>query len=231
MIVVDDDRGRHPGVVEAFGRRTSACSGERRGSARPSTQAWKSRTANCIAFLDADDLWTPHNLELQCPVVERDPAVDVALGEAEQFISPDLAPDQRAHLRPPRAHDARQAEGDDCRRARKWSTGWGVSETDGGRGLRRLAHPRMQLGVMAKIVPEVVLRRRLHESNVGRERTDERAEYAHIPASSFGAGARPAIRGAAAEAPPAIAGRMTTVSEAYAAVSSPSSTRTSSSLR
>lgn len=46
-------------------------------------------TKDYIAFLDADDVWLPHKIELQLAAF-RHPTVDMVFTHIEQFISPEL---------------------------------------------------------------------------------------------------------------------------------------------
>ncbi len=44
-----------------------------------------------LAFLDADDLWTPNKLATQTAALAAQPELDAVLGQVEQFKSPDVA--------------------------------------------------------------------------------------------------------------------------------------------
>ena len=169
----------------ATARRSSCCGATQRASAPRSTRDSKWRTANCSRS------WTPttsgpsDKLELQRALLDREPEVDLAFGLAEQFISPDLTPDQRAQLRPPPGPLPAKLKGTMlARRAAfdrvgPFGTEWKVADFIDW-------HERARsVGLMARIVPEVLLRRRLHESNIGRRRRDDRAEYARVTAESL----------------------------------------------
>lgn len=54
-----------------------------------------------LAFLDADDLWTPHKLEWQCAAAKQNEGVGIFFGGVEQFISPELDRVDELRLAPP----------------------------------------------------------------------------------------------------------------------------------
>lgn len=56
--------------------------------------------AELLAFLDADDLWTPGSLAARLGVMEAHPDVGVVAGLTEQFVSPDISADRRASMAP-----------------------------------------------------------------------------------------------------------------------------------
>lgn len=54
-----------------------------------------------LAFIDADDLWTPRKLEWQVAFLDENPTVDMVFGKVEQFVSPELPEELRRSLRCP----------------------------------------------------------------------------------------------------------------------------------
>lgn len=54
-----------------------------------------------LAFLDADDLWSPDKLARQFAAMEREPLVHGAFGHVQQFISQELTAEQRQSLHCP----------------------------------------------------------------------------------------------------------------------------------
>lgn len=54
-----------------------------------------------LAFLDADDLWTPRKLELQFAAAEQNGDVEIIFGGVEQFVSPELNHADELRLAPP----------------------------------------------------------------------------------------------------------------------------------
>lgn len=64
---------------------------ENKGAAAARNLGVKNSKGAYLAFLDADDLWTPNHLSLLLKVFGDDPELEMAFGNVEQFISPELA--------------------------------------------------------------------------------------------------------------------------------------------
>jgi glycosyltransferase involved in cell wall biosynthesis len=178
VIVVDD--GSSDGTVErvaGYGDAVELLRQDPRGVGAALNTALDAADGDLISFLDADDLWTERKLELQCEAI-ADPSVDVVFGRVEQFISPDLSAVERARLRTPRGSQPAKLKGAmlidraAVDRLGAFSTQWKVVEF-----VDWYARAQ-ELGLREHMVDEVVLRRRLHKTNVGRRRPEARAEYA-----------------------------------------------------
>jgi glycosyltransferase involved in cell wall biosynthesis len=133
-----------------------------------------------LAFLDADDLWTPTALAARLKAFAGDPELDIVFGHVREFISPDL--------------DMRTAERLGCRPGLE--PGYLLGATLIRRDVfERVGSFRQDLatgefvdwiaraherGVRERLVGDHVLWRRLHGSNNGVVRADARTDYARV---------------------------------------------------
>ena len=224
VIVVDDgSRDGTAARVEGYGDSVTLISREPGGVGAAVNAGLDAADGDLISFLDADDLWTSRKLEVQCEALAADPGLDVVFGHVEQFVSPELSDAERARLRVIVGDHPAKLKGTTLIRRRSldrvgpFRTQWTVADF-----VDWYARAQ-EKGLSERMLAEVVLRRRLTgATSAGLRRRRGRSTRPRSGRSCGGGGAAQ---------PPAIAGRITTVSESDAPVSSPSSTRTSSSLR
>jgi glycosyltransferase involved in cell wall biosynthesis len=132
-----------------------------------------------LAFVDADDLWLPDKLANQLAYLQTHPETDMVFGQVEQFISPELAPDQRPAL-PAQPIMAGLHVGAMLIRRRSFAavgpfaTDWTIGEFIDWYGRAQT------LGLQAAVLPTVVMRRRLHSTNLTRHTHDRRGDYLKI---------------------------------------------------
>jgi glycosyltransferase involved in cell wall biosynthesis len=146
------------------------------GAAAARNRGLQEATGEFIAFLDADDLWTPGKLVLQTAAFADDPDYDIVTGHVQEFLSPEIE-NQKGRVfhfeaRPllgysPTAILARR----------------GVFDTVG------LFHAHLRVGEVISwfsivlesnlnigILPDVVARRRIHGENTSTRFQDEKNE-------------------------------------------------------
>jgi len=133
-----------------------------------------------LAFLDADDLWGENKLEMQVGAFDRCPDVDIVFGHVLQFISPELEDEQWHDVRCPGGPmpgylaSTMLISRHVFHRVGLFDTSLRVGE---------FVHwylRAVDMGLESIMLPDVVLRRRIHDSNVGRRRCDDRVDYVRV---------------------------------------------------
>ena len=170
IIVVDD--GSTDGTEQVAKKYASAIryiSQPNRGSGAARNAGTSQSIGDFLAFLDADDVWIENKLELQLKAHEKDPALDMIFGHAQQFGSLNAAGPAMPGVIPSALLVRKEA----------FHRAGPFLET-----LRLADFPHWYLqardaGLREKILEEIVVKRRLHEANMGVTRRDALSEYAH----------------------------------------------------
>lgn len=98
ILVVDD--GSTDGTaaaLETFGERVRYVYQEHAGASAARNLGIRLARGDLIAFLDADDLFVTHKLQLQASRFAARPGLDMSSGYTVNFWSPDLSPGERDH--------------------------------------------------------------------------------------------------------------------------------------
>lgn len=153
---------------------------DERGLAKALNHGVEQSRGAFLAFLDADDLWTPDKLARQLDAFTRNPALDMVFGHVEQFISPELPDPIKARLSirdkrlPGRLKSALL-----IRRESFWKVGLFEKTADFADFIEwymRAAEQRLQ----ELMLPDVLTLRRIHGANYGYTDRDKRIEYVRI---------------------------------------------------
>jgi glycosyltransferase involved in cell wall biosynthesis len=138
-----------------------------------------------LAFLDSDDLWTKDKLSLQMQAIQSNSQIDVLYGHVEQFQSPDVSGSIKHDTRfigvalPGYLPGTMFLSLETFHRVGWFSTSWDVGEAIDW-------HLRAtEQGLNIVMLPQVLLLRRLHESNQGIKRRDARTDYVRILKASL----------------------------------------------
>jgi glycosyltransferase involved in cell wall biosynthesis len=186
LVVVDD--GSTDGtsrVAQTFGDAVRYAHQENAGNGAARNTAVGMATGEVLAFLDADDRFTPDKLERQWLILEADPEVDVVFGHVREFVSPELTAAERALIRPPAppspwpAPNLMLIRRDAFDRVGPFSEAVKVGVT-----VDWYARA-VEAGLRSHTLPEVVLERRLHLDNNGLRERDSRSHYLHVLKASL----------------------------------------------
>ena len=121
-----------------------------------------------IAFIDSDDVWLPGKLELQMAALSRETEPAMVFGYVQEFVSSDLTLEEAAEFRyrttplPGIYASTLLMRKYDCERAGPFDE---LIQT--GEFIEWWSRAK-DVGIRQILVPEVVCRRRLHRSNMGR---------------------------------------------------------------
>lgn len=150
------------------------------GIAATQNRGMKLARHSYLAFLDADDYWLPHKIELQMAVLRERPEIDLVYTHADQFISPDAITPERWRL--DEANQQLAGVITSCvllRRAAAERIGpFDVT-------LRRAQyldwHTRaVTLGLHWHVLPDVLVHRRIHGRNASILFPDHQREYLEV---------------------------------------------------
>jgi glycosyltransferase involved in cell wall biosynthesis len=175
VIVVDN--GSNDGsraLAEGFGAPVQVIEETRPGAAHARNAGVRMGRGEYVAFLDADDVWTPGKLERQRSELETKRDLDMVFAFGQNFLSPELTEAERrevSYLRGPgpfiipstmlarRESFIRVGELPDLREG-EFIAWYGLA---------------LSLGLRSEVIPEVLFMRRVHLSNSTRieaHRTD-----------------------------------------------------------
>jgi glycosyltransferase involved in cell wall biosynthesis len=132
-----------------------------------------------LAFLDADDLWTVDKLKRQWAVFEADQDLDLAFGYIQQFYSPELSQEERANIGIPVETMPGQHAGTMLIKKESFlRVGLFKPELRIGEFIDWFARTT-ELNLKSIMLPDVVMKRRIHKTNLGRSQRDQRSGYVH----------------------------------------------------
>lgn len=100
IVVVDDgSTDRTAEIAASYGPRVRLVRQEPLGHAHGFNRAIESATGDLVAFLDADDVWTDDSLAVRLERIGREDAPDGVYGAIRQFVSPELGADAAQRYR------------------------------------------------------------------------------------------------------------------------------------
>jgi glycosyltransferase involved in cell wall biosynthesis len=176
IVAEDSSTDRSAEVARSYAPRVRLIQPEPRGLGGARNAAVEASSGELLAFLDSDDLWEPRKLELQLAAFARDPALDFVFTCAREFASARDA--KRFPVRPGTLPGGLASALCARREAIERADGFDF-DTRLADVLTWLARAR-ELGMRERTLPDVLVRRRVHENNLTRQQRGDLGDYARV---------------------------------------------------
>jgi glycosyltransferase involved in cell wall biosynthesis len=179
VVVVDDgsvdDTCR---VVSAFGPGVSLVRAPHRGIAATRNAGVASIDCDVLAFIDADDRWIPDKLERQRDALASEAAAGFVICHMMAFATPGLPESEREALlaQQPVPFAGWSASALLVRRSTFLRVGDFAEDLAVGETIDWFSRAR-HLGVIGRVLPEVLVERRLHRDNTTRVQRRDHRDY------------------------------------------------------
>jgi len=179
IIVVDDgSTDQSVEVAKRFGEPVRVLQQANNGAAGARNLGIQHARGDYLSFLDADDLWPDRKLEWQMRALNTPPYPQVVYGMAEEFYSEDLDDTRRRSIRPLKSTQAAQVAGAMLISLENFHrVGLFRSELRVAENVEWFIRAR-EKQLTQVVIPEVVLKRRIHSSNSGLSNSKE--EYLQV---------------------------------------------------
>lgn len=186
IIVVDD--GSYDGsakIAQSFGTKVRYHYHPNSGLSVTQNKGVELAKGEFISFLDSDDLWVQDKLTLQMKAFQSDSSLDMVFGHVQQFHDVHLSHELKSRLQIPKEPMQGYSTGtllikrESFNRVGPFATDlrvgefvdWYAKASD--KGLKEL------------MLPEVLLKRRVHANNMGIRDRDKRIDYLRVLKSSL----------------------------------------------
>jgi len=180
MVVDDGSTDDTAKVVERFGPPVRYHYQMNAGVAAARNQGVAMARGDFFSFLDADDLWTADKMQRQWAAFEADPSLEMAFGHARQFYSEDLPPQERNRIAiSTESMPGHHAGAMLIKKEAFFRVGLFKVDLRIGEFIDWYARA-VELKLKSVMLTDVVMERRIHQTNLGRLHSDQRAGYVHV---------------------------------------------------
>jgi glycosyltransferase involved in cell wall biosynthesis len=186
VIVVDDGSTDHTAeVVKLFAPEVRYDFQPNSGAAAARNRGVGLAQGDFLAFLDADDLWMADKLTRQMAALDNHPELEAVFGHVEQFHSPELGEEIKERIRPAAqvmpaySADSMVIKREAFFRVGLFDTQWRIAD------FIDWYLRAVDLGLRSLMLPDVLVKRRLHSSNLGIRERHSRTEYVRVLRASL----------------------------------------------
>ncbi len=180
LIIVDDGSIDNTAkVAESFGSLIRYHYQINAGTGAARNQGISLALGDFFAFLDADDLWTAEKMKLQWMEFEANPELDMAFSHIENFYSPELSQTEKDRIDIPVSIMPGHHAGTMLIKKEAFlRVGFFRKELQIGEFVDWYARA-IELNLNSIMLPDVLVKRRIHKTNLGISRRDQRSGYVH----------------------------------------------------
>jgi glycosyltransferase involved in cell wall biosynthesis len=186
IIVIDDGSSDNSAAVaKSFGSVVKYFYQTNSGSAAARNHGIRLAQGSFFAFLDADDLWIKDKLKRQIAAFANDTELDVVFGYVEQFYSPELDESIKQKIKCPNESIAGYHPGtmlikrESFNRVGQFDNNWKLGEV-----FDWYIKAKEQC-LKSLMLSEILLKRRLHDTNKGIGKRQLRTDYVRILKASL----------------------------------------------
>ena len=186
IIVIDDGSTDDSGVIaRGFGPQVRYERQQQSGAGAARNRGVALAQGQFLAFLDADDLWCEDKLEKQMAMLDKDPELEMIFGHVQQFHSPELTEADRetkpllSESIPGYVPGTMLVQRDAFWQVGEFETGWQVGE------FIDWYLKAVEQGLNSTLLPDVVMRRRVHQTNLGIRKKAFQTDYVRIIKASL----------------------------------------------
>lgn len=181
LIIVDDgSTDQTAAVVKTFASCCRYHYQPRLGAAAARNKGVKLAQGSFLAFNDADDEWTPDKLFLQMQAFNLNPQLDMAFGYVKNYLSPELSAQSKNKIScPENALPGYNSTTMLIKHSSFLSVGFFSEKWKLGEFVDWFSRA-VEKNLTHFIIPQVLLNRRLHENNQGRQERHFYPDYAKI---------------------------------------------------
>ena len=181
IIVVNDGSTDESGkVANTFKDDICYLHQENRGASAARNFGILQAKGSLLAFIDADDIWLSNKLELQINALEEDSTLDMVFGNVEQFVSPELDAENRNRLRSELKKIPGYSVGSMLIKRESFQQVGPFKENLQFAEFLDWLNRAKEIKLDYKMLPEVVMKRRIHTMNQGLYKRQHMKDYVKV---------------------------------------------------
>ena len=181
IIVVDDGSEDNTyNVVKKFGSQIAYYYQKHAGASAARNRGMLAASCDLVAFLDADDIWTPDKLRLQTEALLGNPSLDMVFGQVQQFYSPETDDEfRKSYHCPTQASPAPMPGTLLIKRSSFLKVGGFSTDFRTGEFIEWYGRA-MEFGLQQVTISQTLMMRRIHYNNHGLSSQQCKQDYARV---------------------------------------------------